>query len=161
MNALSVLPASLGEEVEQDVPLTDIWELAAVRSWQLMSCPRQEQAIFRAAAKLAGTLLVSQTYEGDRSIAIAHEFEELARQWENETALAAFASQKADHWAYQRIIELGEDALPLVIDRLEREPNHWFWALRAIVGTDVAVGERTVEGARVKWLKWAREQRLL
>jgi hypothetical protein len=36
------------------------------------------------------------------------------------------------HPAYQQIIGLGKEALPLLFGELRRAPDHWFWALRAI-----------------------------
>jgi hypothetical protein len=40
------------------------------------------------------------------------------------------------HPAYQQIIGLGPAGVPLLLRELEREPDHWFWALRAITGED-------------------------
>lgn len=31
--------------------------------------------------------------------------------------------------AYQKIIALGPEAIPLVLRELRRKPDHWFWAL--------------------------------
>jgi hypothetical protein len=34
--------------------------------------------------------------------------------------------------SYQNIIGMGPDAVPLILEELRREPDHWFWALEAI-----------------------------
>jgi hypothetical protein len=39
-----------------------------------------------------------------------------------------------NHPAYQRIIEMGQPVMPLIFRELEREPDHWFWALQSITG---------------------------
>ena len=36
--------------------------------------------------------------------------------------------------AYQQIIGMGAEALPFIFRELQKEPDHWFWALHAITG---------------------------
>jgi hypothetical protein len=63
------------------------------------------------------------------------------------------------HPAYQQIIGMGVDALPLILRELEREPDHWFWALEAITGENPVPPTdrgRLNEMARA-WLRWASE----
>jgi hypothetical protein len=69
----------------------------------------------------------------------------------------------AMHPAYQQIIGLGNEAVPLLLRELKKEPDHWFWALKAITGVDPV--EPTQRG-RVKemagaWLRWGKEQELI
>lgn len=87
-------------------------------------------------------------------------FERLADQWESETAFESIVPQKALHSAYQRIIGMGEPAVPLVLNRLREKPGQWFWALTAMTGADPAAGQDTVEGARAAWLRWGRQDEL-
>ena len=35
---------------------------------------------------------------------------------------------------YQQIIGMGRQAVPLILQELQRSPDHWFWALHAITG---------------------------
>jgi hypothetical protein len=88
-------------------------------------------------------------------------FENLADQWETETALESIVARKAMHPAYQRIIGMGSSVVPLILRRLQREPRQWFWALTAITGDDPAAGHTTVEGASAAWLQWGRERGLV
>jgi hypothetical protein len=88
-------------------------------------------------------------------------FDQLADQWEAETAFESLVTRKAMHPAYQRIIGMGEPAVPLVLSRLQRTPAQWFWALTAMTGQDPAQGEEALEGARAAWLRWGRERDLL
>lgn len=44
--------------------------------------------------------------------------------------------EMAMHPAYQRIIGLGPEVAPLLLRELERQPDHWFWALKALTGAD-------------------------
>ena len=86
-------------------------------------------------------------------------FEFLAERWERETAGLSTARAMAQHPAYQAIIQMGDDALRPIFSRLEKRPEHWFIALRAITGTSPVRPEDAGDvGAMVEaWLQWARE----
>ena len=61
------------------------------------------------------------------------------------------------HPAYQHVIGMGSLALPFILAELEREPDHWFWALKAITGEDPVAEEQRgdVLGMTKTWLEWA------
>jgi hypothetical protein len=64
------------------------------------------------------------------------------------------------HPAYQQIIGMGERVVPVLLRELERRPNHWFWALKAITRQDPVPDEArgdfdAMVGA---WLRWGRTQ---
>ena len=62
--------------------------------------------------------------------------------------------------SYQRIIGLGPAVVPLLLRELERAPDHWFWALKAITGAD-PVPPAARGGIREKvrlWIEWGRQQ---
>lgn len=88
-------------------------------------------------------------------------FDELADRWEAETVFESVATRKAMHPAYQRIIGMGQPAVPKILRRLETEPAQWFWALTAITGEDPAVGQTTLDGAAAAWLSWGRARGLV
>jgi hypothetical protein len=88
-------------------------------------------------------------------------FRELADQWRRETAHLSLAIKKVVHPAYQRIIGLGPDAVPLILRELQRRPGHWFWALKAITGEDPAQPEDTISQASQAWLRWGKERQYI
>lgn len=88
-------------------------------------------------------------------------FAQLAATWERETFVESFVHRKALHWAYQRIIGLGREAVPLILRRLVERPNHWFWALAAITGEDPASDTDSIEDATETWIRWGRDHRLV
>lgn len=88
-------------------------------------------------------------------------FQELADQWRRETARLSLAIKKVVHPAYQRIIGLGPDAVPLILRELQREPGHWSWALKAITGEDPAQPEDTISQAAQAWLRWGKEHQYI
>ena len=94
---------------------------------------------------------------------LEQKFRRLASQWKQDTAILSTADQICMHSAYQQIIGLGPAALPLILRELQREVDHWFWALYSITGADPIPEEsrgNMREMAQV-WLEWGRERGLI
>jgi hypothetical protein len=85
-------------------------------------------------------------------------FLSLAEEWEEQTLLVTSPRQAAMHPAYQRIIGLGLQAVPLLLTRLQQNRRAWFWALAAITHEDPAVGLNKVGDAINAWLDWGRQR---
>ncbi len=87
-------------------------------------------------------------------------FRQLADQWIAETINISSVSDMLLHPAYQAIIGMGPAIIPLLLDELKREPNHWFAALKAVTGENPVspayAGD--VDMMVDAWLAWA-EQR--
>jgi len=86
-------------------------------------------------------------------------FFELANQWRRETNHMSLMSDVILHPAYQRIIGMGLNVVPLILRELSKEPDHWFWALRSITGANPVKPE---DKGRLKkmaeaWLDWGRK----
>ncbi|MHC5936689.1 hypothetical protein [Nostoc sp.] len=86
-------------------------------------------------------------------------FIKLTNQWRSETKHMSLMSDIILHTAYQQIIGMGTDAVPLILEELSREPEHWFWALRSITGANPIKPE---DRGRLKkmaeaWLDWGRK----
>jgi hypothetical protein len=89
-------------------------------------------------------------------------FQRLMNEWRAARGVASTVAKIAIHPAYQQIIGMGEGALPLIFRELEREPDHWFWALQAITGEDpvpLADQGRPRDMARA-WLQWASQRNI-
>jgi hypothetical protein len=87
-------------------------------------------------------------------------FEGLVREWKSFESPSSSVAKLAMHPAYQRIIGMGESAVPLLLAELEREPDHWFWALHSITGAD-PVPEQSrgnLNQMAEAWLEWGRQQ---
>jgi len=83
-----------------------------------------------------------------------------AAAWQSDCAYLSSVREMAIHPAYQQIIGMGQDALPFIFAALEREPDHWFWALRAITQEDPVLTEHRGQISRMAqdWLDWARSR---
>ncbi len=92
-----------------------------------------------------------------RSIeSIREEFEELARDWEYESAPMSSAEDMAALPTYQRIISMGNVAVPWILERLKASPDYWFWALRCMTGEDPVPPGHTGSASLMAadWLEW-------
>lgn len=91
---------------------------------------------------------------------IEPEFSNATAIWKAERGATSSTTAIAMHPAYQRIIGMGKPALPLILRELNKELDHWFWALKAISGEDpVPVEHRgKMKHMAQDWLQWGREK---
>lgn len=91
---------------------------------------------------------------------ISDKFQELAITWKNDVRLYSSVSQMILHPAYQQIIGMGPAVVPLLLRELEKRPDHWFWALKAITGVDPVKPEHRgkVKQMAEAWVRWGQEQ---
>ena len=64
---------------------------------------------------------------------------------------------------YQKIIGMGPEAVPLILEELQREPDQWFWALEAITDEDPVPPEAKgkVRLMAEAWIEWGKQRGLL
>lgn len=91
---------------------------------------------------------------------IEGEFSELVRKWKGERRATSSTTSIVMHPAYQRIIGMGKPALPLILRELNKQLDHWFWALKAISGEDPIPAEHRgkMKQMAADWLQWGREK---
>ena len=86
-------------------------------------------------------------------------FLRLAAVWHRETAYLSSMTEASSHPAYQEIIHLGPEVVPLLLRDLQAHHSHWFAALRAITGAEPI--PPSVAGDIPKmaeaWLCWAKD----
>ena len=108
-------------------------------------------------------LQVQQTMLPRVSADLRRRFENLAAQWKEQTRYVSSTTDIATNGAYQRIIGMGMEAVPLILEDLREKPYHWFWALNAITGEDPvpeSMRGRVREMADV-WIRWGAEKGLI
>lgn len=91
--------------------------------------------------------------------ALARRFRDLVREWKAATPLTSSITEMATHPAYQQIIGMGKEAIPLILKELQQDPDHWFWALKAITSEDpVPAADRgKLRPMTQAWLAWAKD----
>ncbi len=108
--------------------------------------------------KLIKLLRTSETAWQQRSGLIQRDFYRLAAIWKITTVHWSNITEKCSHPAYQQIIALGPDVLPLIFDELEREPDDWFVAIRALTGVNPLPSQSRADLQETtnEWLEWAK-----
>ena len=96
-------------------------------------------------------------------VAVVERFQDLARRWKAETALLSSSTAMIEHPSYQAIIDMGSSVVPLLLRELQREPVHWFEALKAITGEDPVPVEDwgRIPAMAGAWLAWGRARGLV
>jgi hypothetical protein len=85
-------------------------------------------------------------------------FRKLADHWVHDTEGISVHSRAIMHRAYQQIIGMGTIAIPLLLEALRDQPDHWMWALSVLSDEDPARNARTFMQARAAWLRWGDEK---
>jgi hypothetical protein len=100
----------------------------------------------------AGTTNTSQSVD-------VREFTERAERWRRDTSFQSSLIAKYMHEDYQSIMATGEPVIPLILARLKRAPENWFWALKHLAnGFDAARNTDNPRDAAKAWLKWGQEK---
>ena len=90
---------------------------------------------------------------------VEERFHRLADGWHRDTAYLSSMEDAESHPAYQEIIRLGTDVVPLLLRDLADHHTHWFAALQAI--TVAQPVPPSVAGNIPKmaeaWLRWAKD----
>lgn len=89
-------------------------------------------------------------------------FKQLSEQWGRERRFLSSTTEMVECPSYQRIVEMGWSALPLIFNQLRLEkddPGHWYLALSEITGADPVSEEDYGHMDRIAsaWLGWADE----
>lgn len=102
---------------------------------------------------------VSDTDDSQVTQINAEKFERLARSWRESMGPTSSIHKMSMHSSYQQIIAMGNPAVLLILEELQREPDHWFWALRVITGADPVQSENkgNVREMANDWLTWGHD----
>ncbi|MDP1996239.1 MAG: hypothetical protein Q8J90_03490 [Gallionella sp.] len=91
---------------------------------------------------------------------VVTKFEKLVTEWKTSRSSINSGTEMFTHPAYQKIIGMGIEAVPLILKEMGINIDHWFWALKAITGKDpVPPAHRGRLKLMTKdWLSWAKKQ---
>ena len=90
-------------------------------------------------------------------------FAQLVQQWKQESVFMSNTAQMAMLRSYQQIIGMGPQAVPLILEELRREPDHWFWALESITLENPVPPQDAgqVDKMAQAWVAWGINARLI
>lgn len=104
---------------------------------------------------------VAQSSAAPASEPLEERFQRLRQTWLREAGILSSMSAAAEHPAYQEIIRMGREVVPLLLRDMEENDTHWFIALEKITGAKPyfpgTAGKipKLVEA----WLAWAKDNR--
>lgn len=87
---------------------------------------------------------------------IERKFRSLATQWSRDTEHLSSVKKAIMNRSYQRILTLGEKAIPCILREMEHNPDHWFYALEIISDENPVSPEDDFDGAVAAWLSWGK-----
>ncbi len=91
------------------------------------------------------------------------QFQLLAEKWKEESKFLNFAKEITQLADYQSIIAMGKAVLPYILEDMQRQPNHWFTALKAITGVNPVKAEHrgNLQSMTNDWLLWAKNEQII
>jgi len=98
----------------------------------------------------------------DKSNDIKNTFKQLVTVWHAEQD--PFSSViNFEHPAYQAIIEMGMDVVPLILKELQENPDYWFLALQEITKENPVLSEQdgNLDKMTDAWLAWGKQKGLV
>lgn len=109
--------------------------------------------------EIDGTSILTEPILEPANGAIDDRFRRLVMRWKQDTEFSSSVTEMSMHPAYQQIIGMGPPVLPLLFRELATSPDHWFWALAVITGTDPvrAASRGNLDEMTAAWLAWGRE----
>ncbi|WP_293135585.1 hypothetical protein [Okeania sp. SIO3I5] len=102
--------------------------------------------------------LIEQNLQIDSKL--VNKFFTLAEQWEREVEGMSSTARMSQHPAYQEIIQMGTQIVPLLLQELKRNPLYWLSALEEITGENPIKPEQRgrIKQMAEAWLKWGKER---
>ena len=97
-----------------------------------------------------------------RHIVVREYFRGALEKWRSETGFSSLLEEQRAHPEYRHIVEMGNDAIPLILEEIEIRPGLIFMALHDITGEDpIAPEHRGRVGEMIQdWLRWGAERGL-
>ncbi len=108
---------------------------------------------------MANDEVTRRTEQSTAPVALRERFDALVARWKRERGPHSSSARLTGHPAYQEIIDLGPAVIPLLLQELEREPDHWFRALHVLTGADPTLesSKGKIREMAAAWLHWARD----
>jgi hypothetical protein len=93
-------------------------------------------------------------------VGLEQRFRSLVAAWKADEGVSSSLSDRFAHPAYRQIIALGAPAVTLLLAGLDRDPDWWFAALKAITAADpVPAAKRgRLKEMTCDWLEWGGAQ---
>jgi len=88
-------------------------------------------------------------------------FDKLYSNWLKQTLFLSRADQIIANKNFQGIVQMGEDAIPFILIKLNQRPSPLVWALNLITNYKISRNELTLSEASRAWIKWGLSNHLI
>jgi hypothetical protein len=91
------------------------------------------------------------------------EFTKLAKVWREQAGGQSSPLKQSMHPAYQQIIGMGKQVVPLILKELKEKGGQWYWALGAITGDNPIDPQDAGNISKMKasWLDYGKARHLI
>lgn len=115
--------------------------------------------VYQTSGGLIGDLvqLVSQEASAGPPRSVRKRFDRLVEEWTQDVMFASSSHDIVLHRAYQQVIGLGRQVIPLIYEEMVAGELHWSWALYAITGVNPAAETDSPRDATDAWMRWIEE----
>jgi hypothetical protein len=105
------------------------------------------------------TLPAKQPPDPPAAETLEQRFRRLEAAWRAAVGFSSSSTVLRSHPAFEEIIALGQEVVPLMLRDLEERPRLWVWALPRITGADpVPASDRgNIAKMSKAWLRWGQE----
>ena len=105
------------------------------------------------------TIRHRQADDREGSQDLADRFRDLADQWEDESMFLSNSGHALALPSYDAIVKLGDQAVPLILKRMQTRGGHWYHALHDITKEDPVdpADWGNVAAMQAAWLRWGRD----
>jgi hypothetical protein len=95
-----------------------------------------------------------------QSLTLEQRFREAAGKWDRETAHLSSTPKMILHDAYQSIMAMGPDVVPLLLRDLQEKRRSWFWALRHLTQANPVRPEDqgNLDKMIAAWVAWGKRE---
>ncbi|MDO6818090.1 hypothetical protein [Zobellia sp. 1_MG-2023] len=89
-----------------------------------------------------------------RNVFLMDRFESLVHSWEKNTIFSSSMTGIIEDHNFQEILKMGKDAIPLIINEINKKPSQLVWALNIITDSSLKTRQRlTLTEACKRWVK--------
>jgi hypothetical protein len=143
------------------IPTSTKWDMRQYQTNSSTLCPHQIATIAttpKPIPEMPLSNINSDSIGWNSTSETKWKFYRLSRQWKMGRGNTSSLIKLSEHPAYKGIIEMGESAIPYIMEELDHNPDWWFIALRRITGLNPvpasSVGK--LDAMAKAWLQWYR-----
>ncbi len=85
----------------------------------------------------------------------------LYNSWLNKTRFISDVDEIINDSSFLKIVEMGAEAIPFILNQLEKKPSKLVWALNKITNSKISNTSLSIDQASKLWVEWGQKRKLL